>query len=93
VHFRIAFGSAHQHSDSMHRLAGLRHGNPRACDSRTTEQCDKLAPFQMIELHSVPASQAGLQDTELAMVSQGGMRAFAQDAGPYPGQSLPPRRG
>jgi hypothetical protein len=33
-------------------------------------QRDELAPFQLLELHSVPASEVGLQDIELAMVSQ-----------------------
>ena len=44
---------------------------------RAAEQRDELAPFQMIELHSMPSSHAGLQDIELAMVGQGGIRAFA----------------
>jgi hypothetical protein len=36
----------------------------------TAEQRDELAPFQLIELHSMPPSQAGLQDIKLAGVSQ-----------------------
>jgi hypothetical protein len=35
------------------------------------EQRDELASFQLIELHSVPgAARAGLQDIELARISQ-----------------------
>jgi hypothetical protein len=37
---------------------------------RAAEQRDELATPQLIELHSIPASQAGLQDTELARISQ-----------------------
>src|SRR5262249_46490278 len=32
---------------------------------------DELAAFQMIELHPVPSSQAGLQDIESAGIRQG----------------------
>ena len=39
---------------------------------RAAEQRDELAPFQLIELHPVPASEAGLQDIESARISQGG---------------------
>src|SRR5947208_9407330 len=34
------------------------------------EQRDELAPFQLIELHSIPPARAGLQDIELAAISQ-----------------------
>jgi hypothetical protein len=37
---------------------------------RAAEQSDELAPFQLTELHSLPASQARLQDIGLAGVSQ-----------------------
>jgi hypothetical protein len=37
---------------------------------RGAEQRDELAPFQLIELHSIPASRAGLQNIELARISQ-----------------------
>jgi hypothetical protein len=43
----------------------------RPCDGCAAEQRDERAPFQLIELHSMPSSHAGLQDIELAMVSQG----------------------
>ena len=37
---------------------------------RAAEQRDEFATFQLISLHSVPASQGRRQDIELAMVSQ-----------------------
>src|SRR5262249_12177939 len=49
--------------------AGLRARGERP-RSRAAKQRDELAPLQVIELHSVPASQAGLQDIELARISQ-----------------------
>jgi len=38
--------------------------------SRTAEQRDDLPPFKLIELHSFPTSQGGLQDIESARISQ-----------------------
>jgi hypothetical protein len=37
---------------------------------RAAEKCDELASFQLIELHSIPPARAGLQDNELARISQ-----------------------
>jgi hypothetical protein len=37
---------------------------------RPAEQRDEFASFQLIELHSIPASQGGLQDIESARISQ-----------------------
>jgi hypothetical protein len=41
-----------------------------SASGHAAEQRDELATPQLIELHSIPASQAGLQDTELARISQ-----------------------
>jgi hypothetical protein len=49
-------------------LLRARRERPRSRGS--TEKRDELATFQLIELHSMPASQAGLQDIELARISQ-----------------------
>jgi hypothetical protein len=46
----------------------LPEGRPHLLPVNSAEQRDELAPFQLIELHSFPASE--LQDIELAMVSQ-----------------------
>ena len=47
---------------------------PRAATLRPrADERDELASFQLIELQSVPASQAGLQDIELGRISQGGI--------------------
>ena len=48
----------------------LRTRRERPRRRRAAEQRDELAPFQFIELHSVPASQPGSQDIELQAVSQ-----------------------
>ena len=66
-------GSGHQYAHAWHlarsanRLLRVRRERP---SRRAAEQRDELAPFQLVELHSMPASQAGLQDIELAGVSQ-----------------------
>src|SRR5262245_21440049 len=50
------------------RLLRLRRERPRG--RRAREKGDELAALHLIELHSVPSSQAGLQDIELARISQ-----------------------
>jgi hypothetical protein len=50
------------------RLLRTRRERPRRC--RAAEQPDELASFQLVELHSVAASQGRLQDIELARISQ-----------------------
>jgi hypothetical protein len=55
-------------SDHRHRL--LRPSRQRPRGRRAAKQSDELTPFQLIELHSVPASRAKLQDIELAKNSQ-----------------------
>jgi hypothetical protein len=49
----------------------LRARRERPCGCCAAEQRDELASFQVIEFHSVPCTaRAGLQDTELARISQ-----------------------
>jgi len=38
----------------------LRPRSNRPCDRPAAEQRDELASFQLIELHSIPASQGGI---------------------------------
>src|SRR5262249_62022511 len=61
--------AARQEPDPTHLVGLLRAYRERPC-RRAAEQRDELAPFQRIELHSVPASQGGLQDIKLARRSQ-----------------------
>src|SRR4029450_11528100 len=63
-------GPSAEISDHRHRrLLRARRERPRhRC---AAEQRDELAPFQLIEEHSVPSQAgAGLQDIELARISQ-----------------------
>jgi len=48
-----------------------------------TEQRDELAPFQLIELHSVPplSARTGFQDIELQAISQRACWNFATSLG------------
>jgi hypothetical protein len=48
----------------------LRVRRKRPSNRRAAEQRDELAPVQLIELHSVPPARAGLEDIELARISQ-----------------------
>jgi hypothetical protein len=52
----------------------------RPYDSRATEQRDELASFQLIELHSVPASQGRIVGYRIGHGQSGGIRTFAQPA-------------
>ena len=70
-HFKIVFGGWMQERDATHarRLLGLRPRYERPRSRCAAEKRDELAPFQLIELHSVPARSA-LNDIELAGTSQ-----------------------
>jgi hypothetical protein len=59
----------------------LRPRRERPRRSRAAEQGDELAPFQLIELQFGPPSKAGagLQDIELARVSQQVPERFYSD--------------
>src|SRR5215467_11578059 len=48
------------------------------CRRRGAERRDESALFQLIELHSVPASQGRRQDIELARSSQRGIHAYSR---------------
>ena len=55
--------------DEWHRrLLRARRERPRR--RRAAEQRDEIAAFQLVELHSISASQPRMQDIESAMVSQ-----------------------
>jgi hypothetical protein len=68
--FRIVLGQVHEHTDAPHPLDRLRARRERP-RRRTAEQRDERAPLQLIELHfGPPPARAGLQNIELAIVSQ-----------------------
>jgi hypothetical protein len=54
----------------------LRAGRERPSD-RGAEKRDKLAPFQLIELHMIPASQGRIAGYQIGEDQSGGIRAFA----------------
>jgi hypothetical protein len=56
--YLVILGKAHEHPDASHPL--LRPRRNRPCRRRAAEQRDERAAFPLIELHSIPASQAGL---------------------------------
>ena len=59
----------------------LRAYRERPCDCRAAEQRDERASIQLIELHSIPASRAALQDIELQAISQRACWNFATSLG------------
>jgi hypothetical protein len=65
-HF-VGRSDAEKPCDRHRRLLRARRERPRG--RRAAEQRDELAPFQFIELHSIPTDRAGLQDNELARIS------------------------
>jgi hypothetical protein len=76
----IALCVSHQHADPSHPRALLRARRERPRGYRAAEQRDELAPFQLIELHSMPASQAGLQDDQIGRGQPGGIGTILQPA-------------
>jgi hypothetical protein len=62
-------------SDHRHcRLLRARRERPRHC--RAAEQRDELAAFQLIELHSIPASQGRVAGYRIASDQSAGMLEF-----------------
>src|SRR5215471_18711719 len=51
-------------------VSPLRARRERPRRGRAAEQRHELAPFQLMEVHSIPASQVGWQDSEGAANSQ-----------------------
>ena len=70
LYARIVCGKVREEADAPYPLGLLRARRERPRGCRAAEQCDEFATFQLISLHSVPASQGRRQDIELAMVSQ-----------------------
>jgi hypothetical protein len=67
---RVGFSSNHQYANPSYHIRLLRMRSERPRDRRAAEQRDELAPFQLIESHSVPHQPGQIEDIELAVVSQ-----------------------
>ena len=59
-----------KHADPSHAFALLRARRERPGRRRTADERYELAAFQLMEVHSKPASQVGWQDSEGAANSQ-----------------------
>ena len=66
---QVALCVAHEHADAP-QLAGLLRARRERPRRSAAEQRDELAAFQMVDLHSVPASQGRMQDIELVRSRQ-----------------------
>jgi hypothetical protein len=51
----------------------------RPCSRRAAEQHDEVAPFQLIELHPVPASQGRIAGYRIASDQSAGTRKARRD--------------
>jgi hypothetical protein len=75
-------GAGHQHAHARHlgsspdRLLRARRERPR--DRRTAEQRNQLAPFQLIELHSVPVRQGRIAGYRIGEDQSGGNETILQ---------------
>ena len=67
--FRFIRSCVQEHADASHAFALLRSRRERP-RQRAAEPRHELAPFQLMEVHSIPASQVGWQDSEGAANSQ-----------------------
>src|SRR5262245_11975849 len=59
------------------RTFGLRARRERPCGRRAADKRDELAPFQSIELHSIPASQGRIAGYRISNGQSAGIRSRA----------------
>src|SRR5262249_42017626 len=81
-HFRIVLGQGRQHGDPANSVGLLRAGGQRPRGRRAAEKRDELAPFYLIELHPVPASQGGVAGYRIASGQSGGSWEARREAIP-----------
>jgi hypothetical protein len=65
----ISYKPDHRHR----RLLCARRKRPRGC---AAEQSDELAPFQLVEVHSIPASRDQTQEYRIGEGQSAGIGAF-----------------
>jgi len=63
-------GDRVENSDSLNRSPCCARATSGHVTAAPPEQRDELSPSQLVELHSIPSSQAALQDIEWAGISQ-----------------------
>src|SRR5438067_5466306 len=59
LRFRVTLPKRHKQADLPHPIGLLRVRGEWPCSRQAAEHGDELASFQLIELHSMPASQGG----------------------------------
>ena len=72
LRFTVALSKGHQDTDAPHPVRLLRGRRERPRGRRATQQRDELPPFQLIELHSVPASQGRITGYRIGKDQSGG---------------------
>src|SRR5262245_15042484 len=80
VSFRIVGGRVHEYADASNAFALLRARPEWPRRRRAAEQRNELAPFQLIELHSMPTSQTRIVRYRIAEAASGGTGAISQPA-------------
>src|SRR5262249_49438607 len=80
VAFWIIHGAVHKHADPPHPLGLLRARRHRPRHRRAAKQRDELAPSQLIEWHSFPASQGHVTGYRIASDQSAGMLEFCNQS-------------
>src|SRR5215475_3946794 len=74
--FGIVRHPGHKHADAPNTLRLLRARRERPRDGRAAEKCDELPPFQLIELHLLPASQGRIAEYRIGNGQSAGILEF-----------------
>jgi hypothetical protein len=76
--FPVALRIRHQNADAPHPFALLCARRERPRGRRAAEQRDELAAFQLIELHSIPASQGRVAGYRIGSDQSAGIEMILQ---------------